>query len=315
MKKKVKLGIIFYGREDQKPINLWQYRDLKKALVGFEIKKYDFNRKEHYKLLRDFNAGEIDVVLKNSYGRGNEAEIESFLELNHIPYLGSNPITTFIGTNKFFSKKLFREYGLLIINDVYIDKRIWKKQHRNLLNRIKKLLGFPCIVKAVDGTDSRNLYFSKNKKACEKNINKILNLGKNLIVEKYIDKSYEVTCLVTENRKIKAFEPVGIINRLFSAKVKDNAQAELGLPCKLNYSLKHRTQQIAIQAHLALDCRSFSRADFLIKGKQIYLLEVDVHPGFRLQSPTTLSIKYEGRNLNDLFLNLSGSVLKQYLKK
>ena len=51
-----------------------------------------------------------------------------------------------------------------------------------------------------------------------------------------------------------------------------------------------------------LGCNTFSRADILIKNNNIYLLEVDVHPGFRTKSPTFLSAKHQSETPDELFL-------------
>src|SRR3989344_6662888 len=120
--KKINLAIIFYGRADQKEINLQQYNDLSQNLIDFNISKYDFNEKENSLLIHDYKQGKIDFVLKNSYGRGNENDIELFLETNGIPYFGSDSKTTPLATSKNLSKNIFRKHGLPVLPDVFIDK-------------------------------------------------------------------------------------------------------------------------------------------------------------------------------------------------
>ena len=58
------------------------------------------------------------------------------------------------------------------------------------------------------------------------------------------------------------------------------------VPADLNSSQTKRLQDIALQAHRALDCRDLSRADFIVPDDNFeYLLEVNTLPGM---TPTSL---------------------------
>lgn len=71
---------------------------------------------------------------------------------------------------------------------------------------------------------------------------------------------------------------------------------------KLPKTVIEEAKKIAKEAHLALECKTFSRADILFKDGEFYLLEVDVHTGFRASSATSVAAKFSGESLNDLFL-------------
>ena len=303
-KKKINLGVIFYGNEKQLKINEQQVRDFKKNLVDFEVKKYDFNKNEQDKLLKDFKNKKIDTVLKNSYGRGNEAIIESFLELNHIPYLGSDSKTILTTTSKFLAKNVFRAHNLPVAKDVFIDKFIWQNNKTGLMAKIVKEIGFPCLIKDVAGTDSCGIYKVKNKIECLKILNKVMKIGTEVIVEEFVSYDYEVTCMVVGNDKPIAYPPIGVVtaNKAFlSLEIKNDIGNTLKI-IKLPSKIINNVKKLAVSAHQVLGCKTFSRADILIKGEKLYLLEVDPHPGLRMDSPTVFSARYKGENLNELFL-------------
>lgn len=299
------IAFIIYGHSGQMKTNLQQFRDYKQMLHGFNVVKYNFHT-DKSKILNDFRQGKIDIVVKNAYGRGNEADIELFLEKYKIPFLGSKSKATLACTSKYLSKNVFRKNNTPVIKDVYITKTVWQKDSL-LVKKIISEIGFPCLIKAIDGTDSRGLYLVKNGKALRLTILKALSKHKELIVEKFIKDAYEVTCLVAGNKKLTVFEPVGLMKiheMFFTALSKDSGKINIEFPTRLNSKIVKKIKEISKKAHVALNCRDFSRSDILVKGNKLFLLEVDVHPGFRKVSPTVLSLKQKKITLNQLFLSL-----------
>lgn len=301
---KIKLAVIYYGSKDQFLINEIQFKDLKNELKDFDLIRYDFNKGEHNKLITDYKKNKIDIVLKNSYGRGNEAHIESLLELNKIPYLGSNSQTTIVGTSKFISKNIFRSYGLPIANDVYVDKEIWKKSKQKIINEIRGKIKYPCMAKDICGTDSRGIYYINKEKELINLLSKNLAKYSGLIIEEFISNAKETTCMVVGNDNPRAYEPVEIVkdNDFLTGEDKDRGLINFNLPPKMSKKLINEIKKASVSAHIALGCKTFSRVDILVKGQKLYILEVDVHPGFKLSSPTLKSAQYAKESPNDLFL-------------
>jgi len=304
MQSKIKLAVIFYGDKSQRRINLEQFNGLKKVLTSFSLCQYNFNKIGQARLMQDYKAGKVDIVLKNAYGRGNEADLETFLEANNIPFLGSGAKATLLGTSKFLSKKIFKKYNLPIADDIYVNQVIWEKSRQKVLSFVKNKLNYPCIIKDTAGTDSRGIYFVINEKELIKILSKIVKKYTGVLIEKFIDQAIETTCFVVGNKKAKAYEPAEIIkeNAFLSPSEKDRGGLKIKMPASLSKKIIKAVKNAAIGAHCALNCRTFSRVDILVKDKKLYILEVDVHPGFRLASPTLMSAKLKGESPNQLFL-------------
>jgi len=303
-RQKINLAVIFYGNHGQLPANRRQFSDLKKNLSDFILMKYDFNKGERRKLLDDFKKEKIDVVLKNSYGRDHETDLEEFLELNRIPFFGSGAKATFFGTSKALAKKIFRRANLPVAEDVYVDKIIWNKSKNKIIEKIKEKIGLPCLIKDSAGTDSRGIYILKNINRLKSLLDRAVKKHGGVIVEQYIKNAYEVTCLVVGDKKPVAYEPVGLIKRemIIASRMKDRGIKQTEIPASLSENMIKQVKKLSVSAHRSLDCKTFSRADILVKDKKLYLIEVDVHPGFRSVSPTSRSAAYAGQNLNQLFL-------------
>ncbi|NTV41145.1 MAG: ATP-grasp domain-containing protein [Candidatus Moranbacteria bacterium] len=304
--KKINLAVVFYGNLAQEKTNQVQFNDLKNNLVDFQLRKYDFNKDEQEKMLKDFKDGKIDIVLKNSYGRGHENQVELFLESHGIPYLGSDSKATFIGTSKYLAKKLFRLHGLPVVEDIVVFGKNWQSDKKKIMTLLEEKINFPCIIKDSAGTDSRGIFIVNNKNEAGKVLDVNLKEDSIFIVEKYIENPYELTCLVVGNQTPYAYEPVGLnndINGIVTGDMKDNnSSIKLEIPINLPKIIIEKAKQITKKAHSALGCKTFSRADILVKNGKLYLLEVDVHTGFRTSSATSVAAKFSGESLNDLFL-------------
>jgi D-alanine-D-alanine ligase len=54
---------------------------------------------------------------------------------------------------------------------------------------------------------------------------------------------------------------------------------EFILPAEFSEALTKKVQEIAVAAHLACECSGVSRVDFLVKGEEPYVLEINTSPG------------------------------------
>ncbi len=298
------LAIIDTGARNQRAVNAEQVRDLRRLLSSFSVSVCSWTSSGRMRLRTNFDRGAFAVVLKNAYGRDHQNDVEQFLERYHIPYLGSDARAVHLGTSKYLSKRAFRRAGLSVADDICI--RHATRVSPGILSRMQRQIGYPCVIKDVHGTDSRGLYLVRTPRECQQTIERIQRSGHDVLVEEYIRADAEVTCMVVGNARPTAYEPVGmerpVTEALLSAKHKDLMSCTVSAPARLSPAVRARVKKLSVAAHRALGCRTFSRADILIRGGRLYLLEVDVHPGFRARSATTLSAEYRGESLNDLFL-------------
>ncbi len=299
----INMAVVCYGNKDQEAINARQFRYLVSVLKSFHLTYYDFHEPgQQEALLHNYQRGHIDVVLKNAYGRGHEADIEDFLELHGIPYLGSDARATLLGTSKLLSKQVFAHHQLSIAPHVVVDQKTWQKEHEHIAQKI----GFPCIIKDSVGTDSRGIYYAPTVEMCRTLLGNAMQKHVTVIVEQYIDDAYETTCLVLDDGHVHAYPPLGLVKhgKIFSPDDKDNIAIKFEMPAALPMSMQNNIKDISMRAHQALGCQGFSRADILVKNGELYLLEVDVHPGFSQGSAATAMVHHAGDTLDSVFLKL-----------
>jgi len=304
MNNKIKLGIIFPNNKIQIKDREEQFIDLRENLKDFSVEKYCFDENGKEKTIADFKLGNLDVILKNAHGREHEAEIEMFLDENKIPYLGSGPSATLNGTSKILFKKIFKKNNLPIADCLVIDKLKLASSFDSEIEKIENRINYPLLLKDEKGTESKGIFVIKNRNELIEKLKDLMEDTKKYIAEEFILDNTEVTVMLVGDGNPIAYEPVEIIKKgdFVSNDDKDNINLKLKVPAKISKEIIEKIKEISIKAHNALGCRTFSRVDILIKDKKLYIIDIDVHAGLRMISPTILSAEYKGENINDLFL-------------
>jgi D-alanine-D-alanine ligase len=142
----------------------------------------------------------------------------------------------------------------------------------------------PCVVKAINGGSSIDVYICQTEPQARDAIAKVMHAHGQALVEKLIVGT-ELTVGILEETPLA---PIKITTTReffdFDAKYKGNSakhEFDLALPADV---VSH-VQELARQAHVALGCRDLSRVDLMLdQHNQPYLLEINTMPGFTSKS-------------------------------
>lgn len=247
----------------------------------------------------------IEVVFNALHGEyGEDGRIQGLLDCIGIPYTGSGVLASAVGMNKVISRNLFESRGLKIPQAAIVqDASQCLKQ--NLARLGKKLvikpscLGSSVGIKIIDSRDKKGLKqaISQAREKCNK-----------VIIEEYIP-GLEVTCGILDpgpddKNKILALPVTEIIppnGKFFDYKVKYDGSTQEITPARINKKLSKTIQEQAIKAHRSLECRGYSRVDFILKNKKIpYVLEVNTLPGLTSESLLPKAAKEAGIEFSKL---------------
>jgi D-alanine-D-alanine ligase len=242
------------------------------------------------KILKNFKP---HVVFNALHGRyGEDGYIQALLETEKIKYTHSGVLSSSIAIDKDISKKIF--INNRILTPKYFKFRFIEKiNKKKLIQKIKKNLGFPVVIKPINEGSSVEVYIC-NKKNLIKNLIK-LKPYKEIIIEKYIP-GREIQVAILGNKKLGAIELIP--KRKFydyKAKYSANAKTKYIIPVKIDKTNMDKIMEIAFKAHNAIGCRGVTRSDFKFYNKKFYLLEVNTQPGM-----TSLSLVPEIARHNKL---------------
>ena len=245
-----------------------------------------------------------DIVLNLLHGRyGEDGYIQAILETEKVKYTHSGVLSSSLAIDKDISKKLFIKNNILTpkyINFSY--KNFFNK--KNIINKIKEILGFPVVIKPLNEGSSVNVFIC-SKKNFLKNIKKLREYNE-ILIEKYIP-GREIQVAILNGKIIGAIELKP--KRKFydyEAKYNPKANTEHIIPVEINKKQYEHVTNIALKAHKLLKCRGITRSDFRFFKNKFYLLEINTQPGM-----TSLSLVPEIAKFNNIsFKNLIKKILE-----
>jgi D-alanine-D-alanine ligase len=285
MVKKLTVALLMGGVSSEREVSLKSGNQVYEALdkEKYNVVRYD-PKEDIPKLIAD--AHKIDVALVILHGRyGEDGTVQGLLELVGIPYQGSGVLGSATAMNKLAAKKLYEQADILIPpymvfhKDEYMDPDICDLR-----------VGFPLVVKPVEGGSSIGMSIVKGKKDLSAAAQKAFEYDHTIIIEKYIQGT-EITGGVMGNDEPEAFPLIEIIPGKeytffdYEAKYQPGATEEI-CPARIDHVQTATAQSLAIKAHQALFCRGYSRTDMIVDSEgEIFVLETNTIPGM---TPTSL---------------------------
>lgn len=285
-KKKIKVAILMGGLSNERAVSLSTGRTVAKYLdpAKFSFKTYD-TKKDLSKLFDDVSRKKIDVCFIALHGQGGEdGSVQGMLELLRISYTGSGIMASAIGINKIVSKKLFEKEKILTpkfivfqSDEIKLEGKTWN----NILKKIKKKIDLPCVIKPAECGSSVGVTIVKNEKEIKKGIKTALKEDQRIIIEKYIN-GKEITVGILGNKKPKVLPVVEIVpkKKFFDYQAKYNPKfCDEIVPARIPVKIAKKAQRIAQKVYKLIDCKGFGRVDMILRGEEIYTLEINTIPG------------------------------------
>ncbi len=234
--------------------------------------------------LKDFGP---DVVFPVLHGPpGEDGTLQGFLEILGYPYVGSDVHGSAFAMDKIVSKSIFREAGLPLVDQTVVKR---SDGVANAVDHITKTLGNQVVVKPARQGSALGVAIIENDNQLYEGVENAFAFDERLLVEKRIDGKEITVGVIDTDEGCQYFSVIEITtpeNAWYDYEHRyTRGLSEHILPADLSSELTARLQDIAIAAHQALGCRDLSRADFVVDGEDIYLLEVNTLPGM---TPTSL---------------------------
>jgi D-alanine-D-alanine ligase len=256
------------------------------------------------KLTRLARKKRIDVVFNALHGScGEDGKIQGLLELLNIPYTGSGVLASALAMDKAMTKRIYLAAGIPTAPALLVTKQAWKASRKKMLLAIKKQLGSHVVIKPNASGSSVGVTVNPAWKNLPTAIQKALKEdGSTCLVETY-RKGRELTVGVLGTSELQALPVVEIrVKRPFfdyKAKYDDHSTEEL-VPAPIPEAVSKEAQAIAIAAHIALGCYSYSRTDMIWHERGLDILETNTLPGLTSASLLPKAAQAAGWNFPQL---------------
>ena len=298
----MKVGLLSGGNSTEREVSLSSGKSIYKACrdLGYQVKILD--PIDGIRSIKD-SILSVDIIFNGLHGGdGENGEVAKYLESLNIPYTGSDQLSSATCMDKNKTKTIVFENNFLTPG--------WVMKNKDSDDIIDIDLTFPLVVKPNDQGSTIGLSIVKNKKELRKAFELAGNYTSSILLESFIN-GREITVPVVAN---KAYSIVEIIpsHDLYDYECKyTKGMSEYICPADLSINLSESIKELALKVHKILNCRHYSRVDFLLdKNNDPWFLEINTLPGMTETSLLPKSLKASGIEFKDIIQKILNEAIK-----
>lgn len=235
---------------------------------------------------------EIHVAFPVTHGTfGEDGALQGLLEMNKIPYVGCDVLSSAVGMDKIAAKTILKGAGLPQTDYLWFYSKAWTDDREACIKRVEAELGYPVIVKPANLGSSVGVERAVNADELENAIELVVNYSHKVLIERMVDNLKEVNCSVLgdyEEAEASVIEEVGKTSEILSYSDKYMNQASKGMsgsariiPANITPETAALVQDLAKKTFLELGASGVSRIDFLIDSatNEVFINEINTIPG------------------------------------
>ena len=298
---KINVAVLMGGRSAEREVSLSTGKMILQAL---DHTKYSAFAVDAARLGLEESAGQDDGMLPLSYifqptasqpkpdvafialhGEfGEDGTIQGLLELLGIPYVGSGVLASALALDKIMTRKVLQYEGIIVPDGIAVHHPV---DVEDVAAQVGRELGYPVVVKPNCQGSTIGLSVAHDTEDLSLALTTAFSYDENVLIEEFIQ-GVEITVPVLGNHKLEVLPVVEIVPVSgfydYHSKYTPGATDEI-VPARLPEKVYNQTQEIGLACHKALGCRGMSRTDMMVRGNDVFVLEVNTIPGM---TPTSL---------------------------
>lgn len=274
---------------------------------------------------RAIQAQAFDVVFPVMHGTHCEdGAIQGLLELGEIPYVGPGVLSSAVGMDKDFSKRLVQASGIAVVPSVTLKKSQWISDREGCLRKVLSTLRTPMFVKPASLGSSVGVHKVKTDADLRSALEDAFQYDLKVLVERAIN-AREIEFAVLESQNVGELPIVSVPGEIipkhefysYEAKYLDENGAALELPARLPTELVQKGQEIARTVFQVLECEGMSRVDLFLDrdSGELFFNEINTIPGFTSISMYPKMMEASGVSYSELLTRLIELALKRGERK
>jgi D-alanine-D-alanine ligase len=241
----------------------------------------------------------FDVIFITIHGTpGEDGKLQGYFDMLNIPYTTCNAFTSALTFNKVATKRYLDALGYKTAPYVFL-----RKGDAFEVNQIIDKLRLPLFVKPNAGGSSFGITKVKTQAELLPAIQKALEEDNEVLIESFIEGT-EVTCgLIKTNSREIILPATEIVskNEFFDYDAKYNGEADEITPARVTNDQMKSIQELSSGIYDALDCFGIVRIDYLMKGSDLFVIEVNTVPGMSAASIVPQQAEAYGMSTTELF--------------
>jgi D-alanine-D-alanine ligase len=249
-----------------------------------------------------------DAVLIALHGSfGEDGSVQRLLERYGVAYNGSGPLASSIALNKQLTKEHLGGTGIKTPRSRKVSQDDISRLHI-IVSDIRDQIGSRYVVKPLASGSSLGVELVLDTTDLRDILEHALERYAEVLVEEYIE-GREATCAVVERFRgkelyvlptIEIIPPPGATHFDYDAKYHP-ATLEV-CPSNFSHTVKETIESISRRVHEHLNLKQYSRSDFMVRGDEVFFLEVNTLPGLTNESLIPKALTAVGSSYNE-FIN------------
>lgn len=233
--------------------------------------------------------GEVDVVFPVLHGPyGEDGTLQGLLELSGIPYVGSGVLSSAVGQDKEYMKRVFTSFGLKVGPYLVIRPREWARDEAAARKRIVDFAGehgWPLFVKPARAGSSIGITKVDDLSGLDDALAEARRHDPKILVEAAL-RGREIECGVLEfedgpRASLPAEIPPPDTHAYYDFEAKYIDSTPGMVPAPLTDEETAEVRRLAVEAFDAASCEGLVRADFfLTEDGEFVINEINTMPGF-----------------------------------
>ncbi|PZH17054.1 D-alanine--D-alanine ligase A [Streptomyces sp. NTH33] len=233
--------------------------------------------------------GEVDVVFPVLHGPyGEDGTLQGLLELSGVPYVGSGVLSSAVGQDKEYMKRVFTSFGLRVGPYVVIRPREWTRDQAAARKKVVDFAGehgWPLFVKPARAGSSIGITKVDDLSGLDEAIEEARRHDPKVLVEAAV-RGREIECGVLEfedgpRASVPAEIPVTESHAYYDFEAKYIDSTPGIVPAPLTGEETAEVQRLAVEAFEAVSCEGLVRADFFLTEEGEFVInEINTMPGF-----------------------------------
>ncbi|MGD9482129.1 D-alanine--D-alanine ligase family protein [Streptomyces sp. TRM70308] len=233
--------------------------------------------------------GEVDVVFPVLHGPyGEDGTLQGLLELSGVPYVGSGVLSSAVGMDKEYMKRVFASFGLPVGPYTVIRPREWEQGRTAARKKVVDFAadhGWPVFVKPARAGSSMGISKVEDLTGLEEAVEEARRHDPKVIVEATL-RGREIECGVLEfgdgpQASVPAEIPPVSSHDFYDFEAKYIDSATGIVPAPLTPRETAEVRRLAVLAFEAASCEGLVRADFFLTDDGGFVInEINTMPGF-----------------------------------
>lgn len=263
--------------------------------------------KADFSFILDGSKVSFDTALVMIHGTpGENGLLQAYFEMIGMKYTTCPSTVSAITFDKYACKCYLRDTGLSLAKEVLLHKKDIIDE-----DAIITKLGLPLFVKPNVGGSSFGVTKVKQRSELRKALDSAFAEADSIIAEEFIE-GREMTNGVYESDGTLVRLPVTEIisdNEFFDYEAKYLGASKEVCPAEITEELSSRIQNTTHNIYRYLGCKGVVRVDYIVRGEDIFFLEINTVPGMTEMSLVPQQIRAAGMTIREFLTKLIYSSL------